>query len=94
VYKTRQGIPFHESIIPPATGADILVFRYLHVLSLTFAGGAPPAGDEVDTVPFLGRLASPALDALHLNFECEASIMWDGAAFTAFQSRAPNIHPT
>jgi hypothetical protein len=43
---------------------------------------------------FLGRLAAPALDALHLNFECEASIMWDGAAFTAFQLRAPNIHPT
>ncbi|KAJ7863491.1 hypothetical protein B0H14DRAFT_3607837, partial [Mycena olivaceomarginata] len=26
------------SIIPPATGADILVFRHLHVLSITFAG--------------------------------------------------------
>jgi hypothetical protein len=56
--------------------------------------GAHRQQDEVDTVPFLGRLASPALDALHLSFECEASIMWDGAAFTAFQSRAPNIHPT
>ncbi|KAJ7366349.1 hypothetical protein DFH08DRAFT_1071877 [Mycena albidolilacea] len=59
------------SIIPSATGADILVFRYLHVLSITFAG------DEVDAMPFLGRLAASALDALRLNFECE--------------SRAPNI---
>ncbi|KAK7048055.1 hypothetical protein R3P38DRAFT_2867138 [Favolaschia claudopus] len=71
---------------PPSRPAAETALPHLTSLSLTIVGLA-----ETFVVPFLDYVSAPILESMIFLCETMADAQWDETAFSAFQSRSPNI---